>query len=644
MADLSWKQTLGDRIPPTLGQEIDFFEAQVALRKAGKIDEKVFAETRLRRGAYGQRYDNGQRHDGITTRKLPYNGLTKGPDTYFDAPGMEADQGAVRGAERRAAAGAWQTWPRSTATASVHITTRQDVQLHFVQVDEAAGHVPPAGRRRYHDPRGVRQQRPQRDRLPVGRRLPDRGVRRDAVRKRGGVRTCSATATRRTSAESSRSPSAAASTRRARWYRSTTWAGLPRCRMASGGSPCTSPAGWARCRTRRSCSRTFVPEAAAAAAEPGHLPRVRPDGGEEGPEQGPAEVLGAEAGNRQASSEIVQEEYRTHARADPTAAQRTSTSHAVGTAGEAQPGSRRAAERCAAPRRVRPPGRRPTSTSSGRAGMCVATVTCPLGDLSSEQTRDLADLSPRSYAGGHTCGSPIEQNIVLRWVPGRTELVDLYTDLAKAGRPGRSPEPGQHRGRDRLPRHRHVQAGHRQQPRAWPASCGSSWRLQGGVAWTRPCGACGSRCPAASTAAASTTWPTSASTATAATSATTPSPTSRSCSAASGGTTAAATPWRWVPCLASGSPQLVTALTDRYVAERQGEADTFQAWCGRIGKKQLKTIARAVRARPGPQVHDASFYTDWGDPREFTIGDLGTGECAGEVVSLQPVRLQPGRG
>ena len=24
----------------------------------------------------------------------------------------------------------------------------------------------------------------------------------------------------------------------------------------------------------------------------------------------------------------------------------------------------------------------------------------------------------------------------------------------------------------------------------------------------------------------------------------------------------------------------------------------------------------------------------WGDPREFTIGDIGVGECAGEVVSL----------
>ena len=31
---------------------------------------------------------------------------------------------------------------------------------------------------------------------------------------------------------------------------------------------------------------------------------------------------------------------------------------------------------------------------------------------------------------------------------------------------------------------------------------------------------------------------------------------------------------------------------------------------------------------------DAGFYSDWGDPREFTLGDMGVGECAGEVVSL----------
>src|SRR5690349_21927063 len=31
---------------------------------------------------------------------------------------------------------------------------------------------------------------------------------------------------------------------------------------------------------------------------------------------------------------------------------------------------------------------------------------------------------------------------------------------------------------------------------------------------------------------------------------------------------------------------------------------------------------------------DPSFYTDWADTREYTLGDIGVGECAGEVVSL----------
>ena len=35
-----------------------------------------------------------------------------------------------------------------------------------------------------------------------------------------------------------------------------------------------------------------------------------------------------------------------------------------------------------------------------------------------------------------------------------------------------------------------------------------------------------------------------------------------------------------------------------------------------------------------PHAVDASYYTDWADAREFTTGDMGTGECAGEVVSL----------
>src|SRR5438552_1376337 len=95
MSNELWKERLAGRISEQLAREIDQFEAQIALRKLGKIDEKVFAETRLRRGAYGQRYDNGHRHDGITTQDLTYpsklndGALTKGPDTMWDAPGMQ---------------------------------------------------------------------------------------------------------------------------------------------------------------------------------------------------------------------------------------------------------------------------------------------------------------------------------------------------------------------------------------------------------------------------------------------------------------------------------------------------------------------------------------------------------------------------
>src|SRR5690348_14776865 len=90
-SSLSWKDKLEGQIAPEMAREIDQFEAQMHLRKAGKIEERVFAETRLRRGTYGQRYDNGRRHDGIQTQELafPAGGLTKGPETMWDAPGMK---------------------------------------------------------------------------------------------------------------------------------------------------------------------------------------------------------------------------------------------------------------------------------------------------------------------------------------------------------------------------------------------------------------------------------------------------------------------------------------------------------------------------------------------------------------------------
>src|SRR5258706_8053012 len=84
----NWKDRLESRMPPELAREIDIFETQIELRKQGKIDERVFAETRLRRGIYGQRYDNGQRHDGqkIQKLKLASGGLPKRRGTASGAP------------------------------------------------------------------------------------------------------------------------------------------------------------------------------------------------------------------------------------------------------------------------------------------------------------------------------------------------------------------------------------------------------------------------------------------------------------------------------------------------------------------------------------------------------------------------------
>src|SRR5918998_4235707 len=88
-SELNWKEELGHKIPAELAREIDIFEQQIELRKQGKIDEKVFAEIRLRRGIYGQRYDNGQRHDGKRIQKLKRPAdVLKGPETFWDAPGM----------------------------------------------------------------------------------------------------------------------------------------------------------------------------------------------------------------------------------------------------------------------------------------------------------------------------------------------------------------------------------------------------------------------------------------------------------------------------------------------------------------------------------------------------------------------------
>ena len=132
----TWKEKLANRMDPQIAEEIDVFETQMALRRTGKMDEKVFAETRLRRGCYGQRYDNGHRHDGIRTQELNFlAAMTKGPDTLWDAPGMQRIKipfGGVTPEQLDTLAELAEEYSDGV----LHVTTRQDFQLHYVHIDD----------------------------------------------------------------------------------------------------------------------------------------------------------------------------------------------------------------------------------------------------------------------------------------------------------------------------------------------------------------------------------------------------------------------------------------------------------------------------------------------------------------------------
>ena len=132
-----WKEQLSGKMPENLAREVDNFEMEIDLRKQGKLDERLFAETRLRRGAYGQRYDNGQRHDGKRVKALEYPSgrLTKGPNTLWDAPGMQRIKipgGGLNAGQLETLAELAEEYSDGIA----HVTTRQDVQLHYVHLED----------------------------------------------------------------------------------------------------------------------------------------------------------------------------------------------------------------------------------------------------------------------------------------------------------------------------------------------------------------------------------------------------------------------------------------------------------------------------------------------------------------------------
>ena len=79
-------------------------------------------------------------------------------------------------------------------------------------------------------------------------------------------------------------------------------------------------------------------------------------------------------------------------------------------------------------------------------------------------------------------------------------------------------------------------------------------------------------------------------------------------------------------------PEAVDRITGFYLQEKQ-KGESFHNFIKRVGKGPVrKLLDPLVENLPTPEV-EPSLYTDWGDPRSYSIGDIGIGECSGEVVS-----------
>jgi sulfite reductase (ferredoxin) len=265
-----------------------------------------------------------------------------------------------------------------------------------------------------------------------------------------------------------------------------------------------------------------------------------------------------------------------------------------------------------------------------QTGYAVATVSLPLGDLTSDQSRALAEIA-RRYVGD-AVRTTVEQNIVLRWVsegdlpalyaelraiglgePGAGSVVDITacpgTDTCKLGISSSRGLAGELRSRLAGTQYTLDEAvrGLRIKISGCFNSCGqhhvadigffgNSRKINGytvphfqvvlGGRWRENAG--------------------------------------------SYGLAIGAVPSRRVP-------EVVEAITARFAGERE-RGETFQDFSARLGKKELAAIIEPFKSVPAYE-EDRSYYADWGDAREFTRSDMGIGECAGEIVSQADLEL-----
>ncbi len=620
---LTWKEKLHAQVAEDWAHEIDIFEGQMELRKQGKLDEKVFAETRLRRGVYGQRYDNGQRHDGLQTQTLPLpsSDIVKGPDTLWDAPGMmriKIPFGGLTTEQLDVMAQLAEEY----ADDILHITTRQDIQLHFVHIDDTPD---------------------------LMRRLAAVGI---TTREACGNSVRNVTACPLAGVCHTESFDVTPYSKALAFFL------LGHDDVQDFGRKVK--VAFSGCE-HEACALVKMHDL-------GFLARVKEQDGElkRGFDIFVGGGLGTVPHQARLLAEFVSEEEifpisqavsRVFARlGEKRNRNRARLKFLVAQVGIEEFRRLVAEERETLPydprwtayledlpnygeTPARPPIRLEDFSASDaykawqrtnvywqrQPGYATVTVNLPLGDLSSEQAYRLADIA-REYVGDNL-RTTVEQNIVLRWVaeadlpalhhaltavglgaPGAGTIVDITscpgTDTCKLGIASSRGLAGELRTRlaaqnATLPQavkdlrikisgcfnscgqHHVADIGffgnsRRRNNRTVPhfqVVLGGKWQENGGAY----------------------------------------------------GLAVGAVPSKKVP-------EVLDAITNRYVVERERD-EKFQEWIGRLGKKEVRNMLDPFTDVPLYE-KDKTFYSDWGDPREFGIGDMGVGECAGEVISL----------
>ncbi|MBI1372004.1 MAG: nitrite/sulfite reductase [Phycisphaera sp.] len=624
---MTWKETLADRMPDTLAEEIDIFEGQMVLRKQGKLDEKVFAETRLRRGAYGQRYDNGQRHDGTQSRTIafPNEGVTKGHETAWDAPGMmriKIPYGGMSADQIDVLADLADEYSDNI----LHITTRQDIQLHFIHIEDTPD---------------------------LMRRLAAVGI-----------------TTREACGNSVRNVTGCplAGCCRTETFDITPYADALMKFLL--GHPDVQDFG-----------RKFKPAFSGCEGEAcglvwmhdgGYVAKVDANG-KRGFKMVVGGGLGAVPHQAKVLYEFVPEEEilpvtqavsRVFARlGEKRNRNKARIKFLVAKLGIDEFRKLVEEERAQLPHDPRwtaylddldrheskPLKDAVPLTISGsnlpegyaewaetnvyrqrQDGYVIATINLPLGDFTSDQARKLADVA-RKYIGDNV-RTTVEQNLVLRWIseadlpavyselkaiglaaPGAGTIVDITacpgTDTCKLGIAASRGLAGELRDRliaksskldkaikdlkikvsgcfNSCGQHHVADIGFYGNSRKAGNHVVPHFQLVLGGQWDDNAGTYGLAIEK-------------------------------------------------IPSKAA--PAVVDALADRYLAERQGD-EKFRDWITRLGKKEVKAMLAPFTNVPD-YTEDPSYYTDWGDPREFTIGDMGIGECAGEMVSLFAIEV-----